>query len=226
MMTAIWELLSSKKFIVAVTACIVAVGGRWGLHIDPDLVDRIWIALLAFVGAQGMADFGKSAAIVSGASAAPVVLPTTDVVTRIGPTAILLIVGLCLGVATPACASWRQRTAVGVGAFLDCESPHVDSQLLAEATALGKIAVMSAISGSGHADPDQLKAAAAPLKSDLMRCGFVAAIAAAATPAPAQPGAPAAAPLEVDGAQLRAAFASVRAELGWSPVKVAGGTVL
>lgn len=139
--------------------------------------------------------------------------------------ALLLVVGGSLA-PQPGCSSWRARGSAAVGAFIDCESPHLDKQLLADATALGKVAVMAAISGDGHADAAQLKADAAPLKSDLLRCGFAAAIAALATPVPAQPGAPAAAGVEVDGPQLRAAFRGARAELGWAPVRLPDGAVL
>jgi hypothetical protein len=137
-----------------------------------------------------------------------------------------LIVFALFLVVVVACASWKARTAAGVAAFIDCESPNLDAQLLADATSLGKAAVKAAISGDGHADTTQLKAAAAPLKSDLMRCGFAAAVAAWATPVPPQPGAPAAAGIEVDGPQLEAAFVSARTELGWAPAKLAGGKVL
>jgi len=152
----------------------------------------------------------------------------TATASRGTPTAATLAVLLLAGgvAMQPACSSWRARTTAGVSAFIDCESPHIDAQLLADATALSKVAVMAAISGDGHADTAQLKADAAPLKSDLLRCGFAAAVAALATPVPKQPGAPAAAGVEVDGVQLRAAFAGARGELGWAPVKLAGGTVL
>lgn len=121
-----------------------------------------------------------------------------------------------------ACSTWRDHTAAGVGAFLSCEAPHVDTALLDEAKSVTIAAVQKWISGDGHVDTTGLRSAAAPLKSDLMRCAFDAAIAALATPTAKQPGAPQAATFEVQGDELRAAAASVRAQLGW-PAQVTGG---
>jgi NAD(P)H-dependent FMN reductase len=59
------DLISSKKFLAAVTATAVYVGGRLGLRVDEQLLDHVYWALLAYVGAQGVADAGKSAAIIA-----------------------------------------------------------------------------------------------------------------------------------------------------------------
>lgn len=111
------------------------------------------------------------------------------------------------------CSSWRARTAAGVGAFLSCESPHVDAQLLEEAKTVSIAGIEKWISGDGHVDKAGLKTAAAPLRSDLMRCAFLGAVAAIAEPKPKS--AAQVAGLEVDGAELRATAAQVTAELGW-----------
>lgn len=55
------ELVSSKKFIAVVVASVVYAGGRLGLRIDEQLLEHIYTALLVYVGAQGVADFGKGA---------------------------------------------------------------------------------------------------------------------------------------------------------------------
>jgi hypothetical protein len=62
------DLFTSKKFIAAVTAIIVYVAGRIGFDVDTATLDHIWQALLVYVGAQGLADLGKSAAQVSAAA--------------------------------------------------------------------------------------------------------------------------------------------------------------
>lgn len=64
------ELVSSKKFLAVVTATIVYGGGRLGLQIDEQLLDHVYWALLAYVGAQGAADIGKSAAQIKARAAA------------------------------------------------------------------------------------------------------------------------------------------------------------
>jgi hypothetical protein len=122
----------------------------------------------------------------------------------------------------PACSGTTgQRAANGTGAFLDCQSPNIDLGLLTEAKGVTKSALMKWFSGAGHVDTAGLKSEAAPLKSDLMRCAFDAAVAAWMTPA--KPSAIMAAGLEVDADELRAAYAQTRVELGWPVMKAAGG---
>lgn len=62
------DLLTSKKFLAAATAIIVYLAGRFGWNVDPTVLDHIWQALLVYVGAQGVADLGKSAALVRAAA--------------------------------------------------------------------------------------------------------------------------------------------------------------
>ncbi|HET9893214.1 MAG TPA: hypothetical protein VFQ42_22240 [Mycobacterium sp.] len=77
MKQALLELLESKKFIVAMASIVVYGVGKLGLHLDPDLVDKITTALLVYVGAQGVADIGKPAAQIAAASAAVAAQNTT-----------------------------------------------------------------------------------------------------------------------------------------------------
>lgn len=56
------DLVTSKKFLAAVTAVVIYIAGRFGFNVDTAILDRIYLALLAFVGAQGIADNGKEAA--------------------------------------------------------------------------------------------------------------------------------------------------------------------
>jgi hypothetical protein len=127
----------------------------------------------------------------------------------------LLLAGLLVAPQI-ACSSARQRGSAAAGAFLDCQAPNL-IPLLPDAIAIAKSAVMRWIAGDGHVDLAGIKADAAPLKSDLGRCAFDAAIAALAVPTPAAPGAPAAAALAIDGAGLRTGWAATRGELGWPP---------
>lgn len=63
------DLFTSKKFLAALAAVIIYVGGRFGFDVDPAALDRIFAAFLVYVGAQGVADAGKSAAQVKAVSA-------------------------------------------------------------------------------------------------------------------------------------------------------------
>jgi len=62
MKAAILEMLKSKKFLAMLSAIVVFAVGRLGLDIDPAKLDPIWQMILVYVGAQGIADAGKSAA--------------------------------------------------------------------------------------------------------------------------------------------------------------------
>lgn len=154
--------------------------------------------------------------------------PPVNAAVRSGTIGLLavLVLGFGAAAATPGCSPAqrqvvRDHTAAGAGAFLGCEAPNVDAVMLEDAKVLAISAVEAAISGDGHADADKLKADARPLRTDLLKCAFEAAIAAIATPAPKQPGVAMAAGIEVDSAALRATWAQVRGELGWAPVRLA-----
>ena len=69
MKKALLDLVTSKKFLTALTAIIVYVAGRSGFDVDTAVLDRIYAALLVYVGAQGIADNGKSAAQVAAGAA-------------------------------------------------------------------------------------------------------------------------------------------------------------
>lgn len=175
--------------------------------------------LLTYLFASGAVTNDKALAIAGMAATVLTALGYKVSRTLVKTAGLLLLVGLAL---QPACSGWRGRTAAGAAAFLNCESEHVDPGLLSEAKLVTKSAIEKWISGDGHVDATGLRAEAAPLKSDLMRCAFDAAVAALTyVPSPV-PGAPASAPLEVDAAQLRATWAAERARLGWAPAKGGG----
>lgn len=69
MKQALIDLFTSKKFLAALAAVIVYAAGRFGFDVDPAVLDRIWEALMVYVGAQAIADHGKSAAQVTAAAA-------------------------------------------------------------------------------------------------------------------------------------------------------------
>jgi uncharacterized membrane protein len=66
---ALEELVTSKKFLASVAAALVALvdplARSLGITVDSAALDRLFLALLAYTGAQGVADFGKGAAQVS-----------------------------------------------------------------------------------------------------------------------------------------------------------------
>lgn len=60
--TTIKALLSSKKFIAALIAALVWLGGKVGLHVDSETMAGIVGPIVAYVLGQGIADHGKEAA--------------------------------------------------------------------------------------------------------------------------------------------------------------------
>jgi len=67
MKSVLTDLFTSKKFLAALTAIIVYIAGRFGFDVDTAVLDRIYAALLVYIGAQGIADTAAAAA----AAAAP-----------------------------------------------------------------------------------------------------------------------------------------------------------
>ena len=66
--TLLYQLLSSKKFVVTLVTILVWVVGRTGMDLNPDLLMPIVASLVAFVLGQGWADSGKEAAKISDAT--------------------------------------------------------------------------------------------------------------------------------------------------------------
>jgi hypothetical protein len=75
MKNALLDLFTSKKFLAALTAIIVYIAGRFGFNVDTAVLDRIYAALLVYIGAQGIADNGKSAAQITAAAATTTAAP-------------------------------------------------------------------------------------------------------------------------------------------------------
>jgi hypothetical protein len=133
----------------------------------------------------------------------------------IGLIVLLLIGGIWL---QPACGSARPRAASGAVAVLDCETPAITA-VLPDLVPIARAALKRLIGSDGRIDVTQLKLDASKIKTDMGRCVVDGAIAALTTPAPQPPGVAALATSDVDAVQVRAAWESVRGELGWVPAK-------
>lgn len=231
MLAALKDLFASKKFLAALTAVIVYVGGRFGFDVDPTILDRIFGALLVYIGAQGMADVGKSAALVARAQVVRAGGEVPSLV-RTGSAGAPIVLSLFLiGVGAMqlnGCSSLRSRSAAGVQAVLDCEAPGIKASA-AELAPLFEQALLAAIRGDGSVDTTALRNGASVIKTDLARCALAAAVAVISTPDPTTTSAPrnmlSARPPTPDPAVLREAFIAMRVELGWAPMLVSGGTL-
>lgn len=121
MKTVLIDLFTSKKFLAALAAIIIYVGGRFGFDVDPAALDRIVAALLVYIGAQGIADNGKGAAQVhqrSFAARAGTVPTGLESGAALKTAALLALVVLGLGASQIACTP-AQRTTAG-HAVVDC----------------------------------------------------------------------------------------------------------
>lgn len=207
------DLITSKKFIAAISAIVIYVGGRFGTTIDPTVLDHIWQALLVYVGAQGIADIGKGAAQVQSPK------PSSAPGGQAGRISLTML--LALGVLSAAiggavligCSTAGQRAVSGIEAGVSCEEPNLKAAA-ADLIPLALAELEHWISGSGQVDTTGLKADLAKIKSSAAQCAIDAAVAILTTPMPAKPGAPASAAMPVG--DLRGAYAGIRAELGWT----------
>lgn len=66
-MDLIRALLASKKFVAAVVGIVLAIAGRYGFNLDPELVRELVYILIAYIIGQGIADHGKDAAKINAA---------------------------------------------------------------------------------------------------------------------------------------------------------------
>jgi hypothetical protein len=55
-------LFTSKKFLVALVGLVVATTAHFGLNLDEAAILTLLTPILAYIGAQGIADFGKEKA--------------------------------------------------------------------------------------------------------------------------------------------------------------------
>lgn len=130
-------------------------------------------------------------------------------------SALIIVVIGSAALSQTACIS-RAQVSSGAGAGLNCEAPNIKA-LVVDVIPLAIAELQKWISGSGAVDKTGLKADLAAITGDLPKCALDAAVAIlTAPPAPAKPGAPSSAAMAVDRAGLRAAYAEVRGELGWS----------
>lgn len=228
MTTVLKDLFTSKKFLAALSAIILYLAGRFGFALDPAALDRIFAALLVYVGAQGVADVGKSAALINAAAA-----PANDNASRapysgagFGTAAAMLAVMLFAiggGLALPAC-SWGQVKAdakAGETAAIECTK--ADAAPILSLLAEFAVDAISSVTDTGAIawGPLEDKAIAQGLTTG--GCAFkrfVAAIQSA--PPPASSARSLLAPPD-NAAGGRAALARVSAHFGGVTWQVAGG---
>jgi hypothetical protein len=114
MMQTVKDAFSSKKFLAFLGALIVYVAGRWGFNVDPAALDRVLALTGAYLGAQGLADIGKSAAVVSaaaGSAPATAAIPAPPAALARGLAPLLVILAIGGAVMAPACGGSQTSRA-------------------------------------------------------------------------------------------------------------------
>jgi hypothetical protein len=242
MKKALLDLVTSKKFLAAVTAIAIYIAGRFGFDLDTTVLDRIYAALLVYVGAQGIADAGKAAAAIAAASAArpatvaasaapPVAGGLTGVAGVAGVAgAAVLALAVIGGAALTACGP---RTGAVGHAVWDCTAPERAELVSVLTPVLDSLIVAAASADGSKIDLAPIRAALtrANLESDagvLLSCAVATAFAALEHPAkPASEAlASVAARPALDPAALRSTFDQLRAaDFPGATFKTASGTI-
>jgi len=225
MTTVLKDLFTSKKFLAALSAVLIYLAGRFGFELDPAALDRIFAALLVYVGAQGAADIGKSAAAINAVASDPGrSIEASKAMQRVAstvPMLAVLLLGAGLVASQVSCAGTaRPRATAGATVAIDCTAPDIAAIVGDVGHALVGY-VLKYISGDGrHVDTTKLVADLKVLKGDLLgSCGVTTALAILATPKPPGPPSFYAEPSGPDPAEWAVALAAVRAELGVGAVK-------
>ena len=174
MKVALFDLFTSKKFIAALAAVVIYVAGRFGFNVDPVTLDRIFAALLVYVGAQGVADVGKSAAAINAVASTSGATPEgIAAMKRIASRVSVVLVVLAIGSVgmLPSCAAVTPVATKAEAAVVDCvqadKTPIV--ALLAE---LAADAVTAALGGG--VDWSALASKAWEQGKETGGCAFVA----------------------------------------------------
>lgn len=227
------DLVTSKKFLAAVAAIAIYIAGRFGFKLDTDTLDRIYAALLVYVGAQGIADNGKSAAEVAKAStaapaapAAPAVAPPArPAIAGVTGAATLLLLTLGLAGLAGLAGCGAKTKAIETGLW-DCTAPERAEAVSVLIPVLDSVIQAAASADGSKIDLSPIEAAItkANLLSDagvMLSCAVATAFTTLEKPAPAAPtpGAetPAAHPAEataprIDPQVLQDAFNQLRAK--------------
>lgn len=84
-MDLIKGLLSSKKFIAAIIGVIITLASRYGLNLDPAVVQEVAAIFITYLIAQGISDHGKEAARIAAVatSASPPVPGAAEAMSQI-----------------------------------------------------------------------------------------------------------------------------------------------
>lgn len=222
-MTALRSLLGSKKFITAIVGIVVALGAKYGLALDPEIIATIVGLFAVLVGAQGLADQGKEAAKAVACAHCGKLPSDPPAPTTPAPIAMLAVLVLGLGASQLGCGTLKDSGKRVADDVVDCMAPALAGSV-AELGPAFRDVVKNATAGNGRVDWAPVKAVASPLKSAGSRCAFAAVIAEVLRPKE-QPGAPQSEPLSADKVDVLTGFEAIRGGWDGEKFKLESGTL-
>jgi hypothetical protein len=144
------------------------------------------------------------------------------------PTSMIAAFGVVALLQT-SCASGASKAkptlTAGLGAFLDCESTHIDAKALADARIFADEKVKEWTGEGERPSSAALRELLSRIRSDLGRCAIAGAIA-AATAAWRSRSTATATTSSPDALDLREMFVEEARRLGWGAVRLQDGTTL
>lgn len=229
------QLFSSKKFIVMIAAIVVAIAGKLGLNLDPDLVQQIVYLAMAYIVGQGIADHGKEAAKVEAASAVPVTtttietsstqddgLPPTTLTrtteTTIKPAqagfadmALMLAISmiLCIVMVMEGCHLAKHEASVAKDAAVDCLASRAQALTKEFGPAVKSVMLDAFDPSTREINWSPIKSITGSFAKDSGMCVLANTVADMLDPPPATEGAPLSAPVDMDPRSLRSGFAEI-----------------
>lgn len=228
MRDAIYELLRSKKFVMAMLGMAAVILAKFGFHFDVEETMAWLTPLLAAILGQGIADHGKAAAIVASDLNREVIQRdsqrgsvTMDALLQV---ALMIVIG-ALAIAAASCNMKNEIKQAG-RALVDCTKAE-SARAVRELGPVVDALLVSTVGGGTRVDFKPLESLAKGWSLDLGGCIVADAVARALAPTPEDPGAPRSSELEVDRKALAADFAAFKARsFAGASFKLANGAEL
>jgi hypothetical protein len=216
MKNALLGLLSSKKFMTWLLGMFIALGAKYGFHVDPEVFWTLVGLTGVLLGAQGATDHGKAAAMVHAESMKEEPKLDLDVGAArsseagfVSYATVLIIAGvvlICMSIT--ACAMLRDEAKHEGRALIDCTTKSAKDTIATFGATVDEVLV-SSTAADGSIDRDRVKAATKGFATNTAKCVLADAIARALNPKPDDPNAPKSSPLEAKPDELHALFADL-----------------
>jgi len=216
------DLFTSKKFLAALSAIAIYLAGRFGCALDPAALDRIFAALLVYVGAQGVADVGKSAAAINAVAATAGTSSEGNAAMKRASTVTALALFVALGGAALTACGGTQTITDTPQRIVDCAKQDV-GQVASLAAELARSVTAYLVAGT-PVDWDAIEAQAEAAGLTIGGCALGPLVAARGPSSSSTAPARATATLPAnDAARAWAAFARLKGKSGVATYQTSAG---